>query len=63
VAKSGKDGRAVLHGAPDGNVKVTVWHPYLRAPGNQLVVAARPGNVSLPVSVKLRRPAPMQHDY
>lgn len=63
VAKSGKDGRAVLHGAPDGNVKVTVWHPYLRAPGNQLVVAAGPGNVSLPVSVKLRRPAPMQHDY
>jgi len=36
----------------------------LRAPGNQMVLAAPAGgNVSLPVSVKLRRPAPMSHDY
>jgi plastocyanin len=63
AAKTGKDGRAVLRGAPDGNVRLRVWHPYLRAPGNQLIVAAAGGNVSVPVSVKLRRPAPMQHDY
>jgi plastocyanin len=63
AAKTGKDGRAVLRGAPDGNVRLRVWHPYLRAPGNQLIVAVAGGNVSVPVSVKLRRPAPMQHDY
>jgi plastocyanin len=63
AAKTGKDGRAVLHGAPDGNVKLRVWHPHLRAPGNQLLLTAGPGNLSIPVSVKLRRPAPMQHDY
>jgi len=63
AAKTGKDGRVVLRGAPDGNAKVSVWHPHLRAPGNQLVVAAAPGNVSLSVSVKLRTPPPMNHDY
>jgi plastocyanin len=63
AAKTGKDGRVVLRGAPDGNARLTVWHPYLRAPGNQLTVNAGPGNVALPVEVKLRRPAPMQHDY
>jgi plastocyanin len=63
AAKTGKDGRAVLRGAPDGNVRLRVWHPYLRAPGNQLIVTVGGGNVSVPVSVKLRRPAPMQHDY
>jgi len=63
AAKTGKDGRVVLRGAPDGNARLTVWHPYLRAPGNQRTVNAGPGNVALPVEVKLRRPAPMQHDY
>jgi plastocyanin len=63
AARTGKDGRVVLRGAPDGNAKLSVWHPHLRAPGNQLVVAAAPGNVSLTVSVKLRTPAPMSHDY
>jgi plastocyanin len=64
VAKTGMDGRAVLHGAPAGAVKLIVWHPHLRAPGNRTVLAAPAGgNVALPVKVKLRRPAPMQHDY
>jgi plastocyanin len=63
AAKTRGDGRAVLRGVPDGNVRLRVWHPHLRAPGNQLLVTAGGGNVSVPVSVKLRRPAPMQHDY
>ncbi|MGZ3173656.1 MAG: methylamine utilization protein [Croceibacterium sp.] len=64
AAKTGKDGRVVLHGAPAGAAKLRVWHPYLRAPANQVALAAPAGgDVSLPVSVKLRRPAPMQHDY
>jgi plastocyanin len=64
AAKTGKDGRAVLRGAPAGAAKVVVWHPHLRAPGNELTLsAAAGGDASLPVSVKLRRPAPMSHDY
>jgi hypothetical protein len=63
AAKSGKDGRVILRGAPDGNAKLTVWHPHLRAPGNQVVIAVTPGNVTTPVIVKLRTPAPMNHDY
>jgi hypothetical protein len=64
AAKTGKDGRVVLHGAPNGAAKLLVWHPHLRAPGNLMTVVAQAGgDVSLPVSVKLRRPAPMQHDY
>lgn len=29
-------GNAVIEGLPAGKVTVTVWHPYLRSPGNQL---------------------------
>ena len=28
------NGRAILRGLPPGAVSVSVWHPYLRAPGN-----------------------------
>lgn len=64
AAKTGKDGRAVLHGTPAGAITLRVWHPYLRAPANQVALAAPAGgDVSLPISVKLHRPAPMQHDY
>lgn len=64
AVKTGKDGRAIQRGAPAGAVKLSVWHPHLRAPSNQVSVpAAAGGNATVPVSVKLRRPAPMQHDY
>ena len=64
AAKTGRDGHVVLHGAPSGATKVLVWHPHLRAPGNLMTVVAQAGgDVTLPVSVKLRRPAPMSHDY
>jgi len=62
--KTGKDGRILFHGAPAGAVKIAVWHPHLRAPGNRVTVAAEAGGtVSLAVGIKLRRPAPMSHDY
>lgn len=64
AVKTGNDGRAVLHGAPDGVVRLHVWHPHLRAPGNQLTLAVPAGGATtIPVSVKLRHPAPMNHDY
>ena len=64
AVKTGPDGRAVLHGAPDGALKLRLWHPHLRAPANQLTLnVPAGGDQTLPVSVKLRHPAPMQHDY
>ena len=64
AGKTDRNGRVVLRGAPANLAKVRVWHPLLRAPGNQLTVAVDPAkSTTVPVSVKLRRPAPMQHDY
>jgi len=36
AVKTGSDGRAVLRGLPATGVTVTVWHPYLKAPGNHV---------------------------
>jgi plastocyanin len=64
AVKTGKDGRAVLRDAPAGPVKLRLWHPHLRAPGNQLTLSVPAGGAAtIPVSVKLRTPAPMNHDY
>lgn len=30
-------GHVLLHGIPSGTVLISVWHPYLRAPGNSIV--------------------------
>ena len=37
AAKSDAKGQAVLRGLPPGPVKVRIWHPYQRAPGNEIV--------------------------
>ncbi len=37
AAKSGADGVASLRGAPPGQAVLHVWHPYLRAAGNEIV--------------------------
>jgi hypothetical protein len=45
-------------------IKLRVWHPHLRAPANQLILTVPAGGpATIPVSVKLRRPAPIEHDY
>ena len=36
TARTDRNGRVTLAGIPTGEVSITVWHPYLRAPGNQL---------------------------
>ena len=36
AARTDGSGRAVLNGVPEGAITIAVWHPYLRAPGNQL---------------------------
>jgi plastocyanin len=64
AAKSGANGMVVLHDVPVGTFKFTVYHPRLRAPGNQMILSANTARaVTIPVTVKLRKPAPMQHSY
>jgi plastocyanin len=36
TARTDGNGRVVFSGVPAGAVSITVWHPYLRAPGNQV---------------------------
>jgi plastocyanin len=62
--KSDENGRVTLRGLPAQVREVRVYHPLLRAPGNQMVVAVNASRDStVPVPVRLRRPAPMRHDY
>ena len=62
--KTDRTGRVVLRGLPAQVRRLRVYHPRLRAPGNEMVVnvdASRDSSVT--VTVKLRRPAPRHHDY
>jgi plastocyanin len=64
AGKTDSSGRVTIRGLPGGTHKVTVWHAQLRAPANQLffnVDAARTPTLNVPV--RLRRAAPMSHDY
>ena len=62
--KSDQTGRVTLRSIPAQVRQVRVYHPLLRAPGNQMVVAVDAGrDATVPVTVRLRRPAPMRHDY
>jgi len=61
--KADAAGRVTLRGLPAGAHRIRVWHPYLRAPGNELTVDAAAGTDTVPVTLRLRRPAPMQHGY
>ena len=61
--KSDATGRVTLRGLPGGAHRLRVWHPNLRAPGNELIVEVTAGTDTLPVTLRLRRPAPMQHGY
>ena len=50
AAKTDAQGAAVLRGAPAGAGVLKIWHPYLKAPGNEMASA-----VSLPRDGELRR--------
>ena len=60
-AKSGGNGEAAIGGLPAGPVSVTVWQPYLRAPGNSVSQTLRlnGGGQALTMPVRVRAPAPM----
>jgi plastocyanin len=51
-------GNAVFNVPAGGQVKIDVWHPYLRAPGNQVSMQA-PASGAQTVSVTLRQPSRM----
>lgn len=68
AAKVGADGKAVFHNLPTGAMTVTVWHPYLRAPGNHVdrTVPLMDGAVRREgIGIALRSPprAPAISDY
>ena len=52
------DARGIVRFAdvPTGASSLTVWHPYLRAPANQIVLPLAAGEASKAVSVRLRAP-------
>lgn len=61
--KADAAGRVTLRDQPGGAHRIRVWHPYLRAPGNELTVEVAAGTGTLPVTLRLRRPAPAHHGY
>ena len=63
-ARTGADGRVVLRGVPNGASTLRVWHPHLRAPGNELSRSVPiSGNMTIPVVGTVRRPVPVSDDY
>lgn len=62
TARTDANGNAVLRDVPAQAMALTVWHPYLSAPGNQVTEAlpASGADRSKTTSIKLR-PSPMRH--
>jgi plastocyanin len=61
AAKTNAAGEAVIHDAPVGGAAVTVWHPYLKTPRNELHLKAvlGPGTSRQAVIADVRAPAAM----
>jgi plastocyanin len=63
AAKSGASGEAGIEGAPAGAASVHIWHPYLKAPNNEIVMQVtlpRDGVLHESATLELRTP-PMAH--
>ena len=58
AAKSGEDGVAQIKAAPDGKVKVTIWHPYAKAKDQSVTLDAVlvPGATNLSVVLDIAAP-------
>ena len=56
AAKSDATGQATLRGLPAGNVRVRIWHPYQKAPSNEIervvAVAVGPGREAVQIDVR-----------
>ena len=56
TARTNAQGLAVFGDAPNAPARVTVWHPYLRAPGGQLQQATAAAQRTASFQVRLRPP-------
>ena len=59
AVKTGAHGEGVIHDLPPGPATVTLWHPYLRAPGGEIsrqIVVPASGTYSLNAALDLRSP-------
>lgn len=64
TAKTDASGNVNLNGVPQGAVSITVWHPYLRAPGNQVSRAlSLGGGAREGFTVALRPPPAASSSY
>lgn len=63
AAKSDGSGQASVRGAPQGQATVRIWHPYLKAPSNEIVrtVSLTSAGVREQVQLDVRMP-PMRHN-
>jgi plastocyanin len=66
AARSGGDGEVRLAGLPPGKAVVRIWHPYLKAPGNEIVrtiVIGSQGVTRDAVNLDIRPPAMKHSSY
>jgi hypothetical protein len=64
TARTNGQGLAAFGDVPNAPGRVTVWHPYLRAPGGVLQQNFAAAQRSATFSIRLRPPpAPMPMDY
>jgi plastocyanin len=65
AAKSGPSGSVTLRGLPAGAATVRIWHPYMRGPGNEVVLQRtfREGAVTETVTADVRPPSPRHSAY
>lgn len=63
TAKTNGHGVASLGDIPNARAKVTVWHPYMRAPGNAVSRVIAPGDRGEGFKVALRPPPMAMPDY
>jgi plastocyanin len=59
TARTNAQGFVTFADAPGAPARLTVWHPYLRAPGGMLQQALAPGQRSASFSIRLRPPPSM----
>ncbi len=65
AAQSDALGRAVFANTPTGPLVARIWHPYLRAPGNQIEMrwTGTAGRQVQSVALRLRPPPPARPSY
>ena len=63
ATKTDASGRAVLRGRPAGSAVVRVWHPYLRATGNEIQVTTAGSAAQQVVVAEIRPPPQRRHHH